>query len=146
MDLLAESEHYMVYGEYENVMMIIKASQKKILIGDFYGNPQGAPRGGENHPADHPRPLGRSECAAGLHHERRAAERPGTGVNPGRSWICRENFFFALCVKPRNRSVILHSERRTQIFPPCKTIPPSKNGPFAGGRQGRQIAGDEGVC
>ena len=42
MDLLAEREHYMVYGEYENVMMIIKASQKKILIGDFYGNPQGA--------------------------------------------------------------------------------------------------------
>ena len=42
MDLLAESEHYMVYGEYENVMMIIKASQKKILIGDFYVNPQGA--------------------------------------------------------------------------------------------------------
>ncbi len=42
MNLLAESEHYMVYGEYENVMMIIKASQKKILIGDFYGNPQGA--------------------------------------------------------------------------------------------------------
>ena len=31
MDLLAESEHYMVYGEYENVMMIIKASQKKYL-------------------------------------------------------------------------------------------------------------------
>lgn len=42
MNLLAESEHYMVYGEYENVMMIIKESQKKILIGDFYGNPQGA--------------------------------------------------------------------------------------------------------
>ena len=38
MDLLAESEHYMVYGEYENVMMIIKASQKadKLTVSGCY--------------------------------------------------------------------------------------------------------------
>lgn len=40
MILLTESKHYKVYHEYENVILEIKESQKRILIGDFYGNPQ----------------------------------------------------------------------------------------------------------
>lgn len=40
MNVLAESEHYRVYHEYENVIMKIKKSLKKIQIGDFYGDPQ----------------------------------------------------------------------------------------------------------
>ena len=40
MNILAESKHYIVYSEYENVILEIKESQKKIQIGDFYGNPQ----------------------------------------------------------------------------------------------------------
>ncbi len=40
MILLTESKHYKVYYEYENVILEIKESQKRILIGDFYGNPQ----------------------------------------------------------------------------------------------------------
>lgn len=39
-NILAESEHYRVYNEYENVIMEIKKSHRKIQIGDFYGNPQ----------------------------------------------------------------------------------------------------------
>ena len=42
MNLLAESKHYMVYSEYESVIMLIKATKKELLIGDFYGDPQGA--------------------------------------------------------------------------------------------------------
>lgn len=42
MNLLAESKHYMVYSEYESVTMLIKATKKELLIGDFYGDPQGA--------------------------------------------------------------------------------------------------------
>lgn len=40
MNVLAESENYRVYNEYENVILHIKESNKKIQIGDFYGNPQ----------------------------------------------------------------------------------------------------------
>ena len=40
MNVLTESEHYRVYNEYENVIMEIKKSRKKIQIGDFYGDPQ----------------------------------------------------------------------------------------------------------
>lgn len=40
MEILTESEHYIVYNEYENVIMEIKESHKKIQIGDFYGDPQ----------------------------------------------------------------------------------------------------------
>lgn len=40
MKVLAESEHYRVYNEYENVIMEIKKSHRKKQIGDFYGNPQ----------------------------------------------------------------------------------------------------------
>lgn len=42
MNLLAESKHYMVYSEYESVTMLIKATKRELLIGDFYGDPQGA--------------------------------------------------------------------------------------------------------
>lgn len=40
MNVLAESEHYIIYSEYEIVIMKIKKSRKKVQIGDFYGNPQ----------------------------------------------------------------------------------------------------------
>jgi hypothetical protein len=40
MNLLAESKHYIVYNEYETVILQIKQSQREIQIGDFYGNPQ----------------------------------------------------------------------------------------------------------
>ncbi len=40
MNILTESEHYRIYNEYENVIMEIKKSHKKIQIGDFYGDPQ----------------------------------------------------------------------------------------------------------
>lgn len=40
MNILTESEHYRIFNEYENVIMEIKKSHKKIQIGDFYGNPQ----------------------------------------------------------------------------------------------------------
>ena len=40
MNLLAESKHYIVYSEYETVILQIKESQRKIQIGDFYGDPQ----------------------------------------------------------------------------------------------------------
>lgn len=40
MTVLAESEHYRVYHEYENVIMEIKNSHIQIQIGDFYGDPQ----------------------------------------------------------------------------------------------------------
>ena len=39
MNILAESDNYMIVNEYETVMLIIKASQKKVVIGDFYGDP-----------------------------------------------------------------------------------------------------------
>ena len=35
MNLLPESEHYKVYCEYEKVIMEIKKTNKRILIGDF---------------------------------------------------------------------------------------------------------------
>ena len=38
--ILAESKHYIVYSEYENVTLEIKSSQRRIQIGDFYGDPQ----------------------------------------------------------------------------------------------------------
>ena len=40
MYLLAESEHYIVYSEYETVTMEIRESHRKIKIGDFYGDPE----------------------------------------------------------------------------------------------------------
>jgi len=40
MNLLAESKQYIIFNEYETVMLKIKESQKMIQIGDFYGNPQ----------------------------------------------------------------------------------------------------------
>ena len=39
MSNLAESKHYKIYNEYENVIMEIKETNRKILIGDFYGDP-----------------------------------------------------------------------------------------------------------
>ena len=40
MYLLAESENYIVYSEYETVTMEIRESHRKIKIGDFYGDPE----------------------------------------------------------------------------------------------------------
>lgn len=40
MALLAESKHYIVYHEYESVIMEIKGTNREIQIGDFYGDPQ----------------------------------------------------------------------------------------------------------
>ena len=40
MNLLAESKHYAVYNEYESVILEIKGDNRKIQIGDFYGDPQ----------------------------------------------------------------------------------------------------------
>ena len=40
MNILAESENYKIFNEYENVIMQIKETNKKLQIGDFYGDPQ----------------------------------------------------------------------------------------------------------
>lgn len=40
MQILAESKQYIVFNEYETVLLRIKESQQQIQIGDFYGNPQ----------------------------------------------------------------------------------------------------------
>ena len=40
--ILAESEHFVITNEYENTFLIIKANNRRILIGDFYGDPQTA--------------------------------------------------------------------------------------------------------
>lgn len=40
MDILAESKNYIVYKEYENVMMRIKGNNRIVQIGDFYGDAQ----------------------------------------------------------------------------------------------------------
>lgn len=39
---LAESKHYKIVSEYETVELIFKDSDRKIRIGDFYGDPEGA--------------------------------------------------------------------------------------------------------
>lgn len=39
---LAESEHYVVINEYETVSLIDKITHEKTIIGDFYGDPEGA--------------------------------------------------------------------------------------------------------
>jgi len=39
MNILAESNHYMIVNEYETVTLIVKQSQKRVVIGDFYGDP-----------------------------------------------------------------------------------------------------------
>lgn len=40
MKLLAENEKIKIVGEYEETFFINKKSKSKILIGDFYGDPQ----------------------------------------------------------------------------------------------------------
>ena len=40
MEILAESKKYIVFYEFESVILKIKKSKKEILIGDFYGEPQ----------------------------------------------------------------------------------------------------------
>lgn len=40
MQILAESKKYIVFYEFETVILEIKESQQRILIGDFYGEPQ----------------------------------------------------------------------------------------------------------
>lgn len=40
MNILVESKNYIVYKEYELVMMKIKKSQRTVRIGDFYGDVQ----------------------------------------------------------------------------------------------------------
>ncbi len=40
MQILAESKNYIVFHEYEMVILKIKKLEKEILIGDFYGEPQ----------------------------------------------------------------------------------------------------------
>lgn len=40
MNILAESKNYVVYKEYENVMMKIKENHRIVRIGDFYGEAQ----------------------------------------------------------------------------------------------------------
>lgn len=42
MKLLAESENYLIANEYEKVFLRNKATGKQTLIGDFYGDPEGA--------------------------------------------------------------------------------------------------------
>ena len=37
MQILAESKKYIVFYEFETVILEIKESQQRILIGDFYG-------------------------------------------------------------------------------------------------------------
>lgn len=39
---LAESEHYAIISEFETVSLIDKATNTEIIIGDFYGDPEGA--------------------------------------------------------------------------------------------------------
>lgn len=39
-NFLAESEHYAIYNEYENVILEVRESHRQIQIGDFYGEPQ----------------------------------------------------------------------------------------------------------
>lgn len=39
-EVLAESRNYIVFYEFESVILKIKKSKKEILIGDFYGEPQ----------------------------------------------------------------------------------------------------------
>ena len=38
MEILAESKKYIVFYEFESVILKIKKSKKEILIGDFYVN------------------------------------------------------------------------------------------------------------
>lgn len=40
--LLAESENYKIVSEYEYVSLIFKNSDREVLIGHFYGDPEGA--------------------------------------------------------------------------------------------------------
>ena len=40
MNVLAESDNYQVYNEYERVFLKIKETSKIVCIGDFYGDPQ----------------------------------------------------------------------------------------------------------
>ncbi len=40
MQILTESKNYIVFFEFETVILKIKESGKEILIGDFYGEPQ----------------------------------------------------------------------------------------------------------
>lgn len=40
MEILAESKKYIVFYEFESVILKIKKSKKEILIGDFYVNIQ----------------------------------------------------------------------------------------------------------
>ncbi|NDO45332.1 hypothetical protein [Clostridium sp. MD294] len=40
MEILAESRNYIVFYEFESVILKIKKSKKEILIGDFYGEPK----------------------------------------------------------------------------------------------------------
>ena len=40
MQVLTESKNYIVFYEFESVILKIKKSKKEILIGDFYGEPQ----------------------------------------------------------------------------------------------------------
>lgn len=40
MKILTESKNYIVFYEFEAVILEIKESKDKILIGDFYGEPQ----------------------------------------------------------------------------------------------------------
>jgi hypothetical protein len=40
MNVLAESDNFQVYNEYERVFLNIKQISKVVYIGDFYGDPQ----------------------------------------------------------------------------------------------------------
>lgn len=40
MSILAESKKYIIFNDYETVILKIKELNKEILIGDFYGDPQ----------------------------------------------------------------------------------------------------------
>lgn len=40
MQVLAESKNYIIFFEFETVMLKVKESKEEILIGDFYGEPQ----------------------------------------------------------------------------------------------------------
>lgn len=42
MQILAESKKYIIFNEYESVILKFKKNNKLVQIGDFYGEPQAA--------------------------------------------------------------------------------------------------------
>jgi len=40
MEIMTESKNYQILNEYESVFLKIKSTEKTILIGDFYGDPE----------------------------------------------------------------------------------------------------------